>query len=104
MNQNVSISLNFLHRHQKCGLKISFALIIKATYLTEWSNGEAYHSVLGFAIASSGHIFSPCIMCVQYSGGCSVPWGVKYRGGYHEYSGGNILIYRGGVQYREGIS
>ena len=20
--------------------------------------------------------FSPCIMCVQYRGGCSVPWGV----------------------------
>ena len=39
---------------------------------------------------------SPCIMCVQYRGGCSVPWGVfstvggylEYRGGYHEYRGG----------------
>ena len=37
-------------------------------------------------------------MCVQYRGGCSVPWGcsvswvpwggVQYRGGYHEYRGG----------------
>ena len=34
-------------------------------------------------------------MCVQYRGGCSVPWGVfstvggyhEYRGGYHEYRG-----------------
>ena len=49
----------------------------------------------------------PCIMCVQYRGGCSVPWGVfstvggtilwnlstveGYHdacGGYHEYCGG----------------
>ena len=70
-------------------------------------------------------------MCVQYRGGCSVPWGVfstvggvQYRGGYHEYLGG-YLEYRGGcsvpwgdiminvgdilstvvgVQYRGGIS
>ena len=26
--------------------------------------------------------------------GCSVPWGVQYRGGYHEYCGGD-LEYRG---------
>ena len=44
---------------------------------------------------------TPCIMCVQYRGGCSVPWGVQYRGGYHEYRGG-YLEYRGGVQYRGG--
>ena len=38
---------------------------------------------------------TPCIMCVQYRGGCSVPWGVlstvggvQYRGGNHEYCGG----------------
>ena len=66
-------------------------------------------------------------MCVQYRGGCSVPWGVfstvggaQYHGGYHEYRGGiscvgvfstmgDIMInvgryleYRGGVQYRGG--
>ena len=45
---------------------------------------------------------SPCIMCVQYRGGCSVPWGmfstvgdVQYRGGNHEYRGG-YLEYSGG--------
>ena len=27
--------------------------------------------------------------------GCSVPWGVQYRGGYHEYRKGD-LEYRGG--------
>ena len=32
---------------------------------------------------------TPCIMCVQYRGGCSVPWGVfSTVGGYHEYRGG----------------
>ena len=38
----------------------------------------------------------PCIMCVQYIGGCSVHQGVfstlggyhEYIGGYHEYIGG----------------
>ena len=45
---------------------------------------------------------SPCIMCVQYRGGVSVPWGVfSTVGGYHEYLGG-YLEYRGGVQYRGG--
>ena len=34
-------------------------------------------------------------MCVQYHGGCSVPWGAQYRGGYLEY--------RRGVQYRGDI-
>ena len=33
---------------------------------------------------------SPCIMCVQYRGGCSVPWGV--------------FSTVGGVQYRGRIS
>ena len=33
--------------------------------------------------------YSPCIMCVQYRGGCSVPWGVfSTVGGYLEYRGG----------------
>ena len=51
---------------------------------------------------------APCIMCVQYRGGCSVPWGVQYRGGIHEYRGGiheyrgGYLEYHGGVQYRGG--
>ena len=31
----------------------------------------------------------PCIMCVQYIGGCSVHRGVfSTSGGYHEYIGG----------------
>ena len=34
--------------------------------------------------------FSPCIMCVQYIGGCSVHRGdtMSTSGGYHEYIGG----------------
>ena len=40
--------------------------------------------------------FTPCIMCVQYRGGCSVLWGCSVPwgdimstvGGYHEYRGG----------------
>ena len=39
----------------------------------------------------------PCIMCVQYIGGCSVHRGMfSTSGGYHEYIGG--------VQYIGGIS
>ena len=50
---------------------------------------------------------SPCIMCVQYIGGCSVHRGDtmstsrgyhEYIGGYHEYNGG-YHEYIGGVQY-----
>ena len=59
-----------------------------------------------FIFSSVSHLAQPlCIMCVQYHGGCSVPWGyhdtcgdilstvedVQYRGRY--------LKYRGGVQY-----
>ena len=45
-----------------------------------------------------------CIMCVQYRGGCSVPWGVfSTVGGYHEYHGG-YLEYRGGCSVPWGIS
>ena len=49
-------------------------------------------------------MFAPCIMCVQYRGGCSVPWGdimstvvgyLEYRGGYHDKCGG-YLEDRGG--------
>ena len=61
-------------------------------------------------------MLSPCIMCVQYRGGCSVPWGVfSTVGGYLEYRGGcsvpwgdiminvgDILSNVGGVQYRGG--
>ena len=44
----------------------------------------------------------PCIMCVQYIGGCSVHWGVfstsgdnmSTSGGYHEYIGG-CSVHRG---------
>ena len=41
--------------------------------------------------------FSPCIMCVQYIGGCH-----EYIGGYHEYIGGcfstlgDIMMHVGG--------
>ena len=45
---------------------------------------------------------APCIMSMQYTGGCAVQWGmfstlgdimstlgdVQYTGGYHEYTGG----------------
>ena len=35
------------------------------------------------------YTFPPCIMCVQYIGGCSVHRGVfSTSGGYHEYIGG----------------
>ena len=39
----------------------------------------------------------PCITGVQYHEG-AVPWGVQYRGGYHEACGG-YLEYCGDVQY-----
>ena len=36
-----------------------------------------------------GRGLAPCIMCVQYIGGCSVHRGVfSTSGGYHEYIGG----------------
>ena len=48
-----------------------------------------------FGTMDSGIKFSPCIMCVQYIGGCSVHRGVfstsgdvSTSGGYHEYIGG----------------
>ena len=66
-------------------------------------------------ILRTGHR-SPCIMCVQYRGGCSVPWryheyrggyleyrgGVQYRGGYHEYCGGVILSTMGDIMMHVG--
>ena len=61
-NQNVWVSLNFLSRYHKGGLKSSFALKMKTIYLIKWPNGQAYQSVLGkgvLAIASSGHINLP---------------------------------------------
>ena len=54
---------------------------------------------------------SPCIMCVQYIGGCSVHRGMFSRlGEYHEYIGdimstsGDIMSTLGDVQYIGGIS
>ena len=47
----------------------------------------------------------PCIMSVQYTGGCSVHWGVQYTGGIIEYTGGcsvhwgHIMSTPGDVQY-----
>ena len=59
--------------------------------------------VTTFGTSTSGLQYPPCIMCVQYRGGCSVPWGVlstvgsvQYRGGYHEYRGG-YHEYRGDI-------
>ena len=51
-----------------------------------------------FAITSRGILLqlSPCIMCVQYIGGCSVHRGVfSTSGGYHEYIGGISWVHRG---------
>ena len=63
-------------------------------------------------------VVSPCIMCVQYRGGCSVPWGdimstvgdilstvgvFSTVGGYHDKCGG-YLEYRGGCSVLWGIS
>ena len=39
--------LNFLDRYHKRGLKISFALKMKTTYIIERSNVEAYQSITG---------------------------------------------------------
>ena len=55
---------------------------------------------------ASGARKSPCIMCVQYIGGCSVHRGdivstsgdVQYIRGYHEYMGG-CSVHRG-FQYK----
>ena len=44
----------------------------------------------------------PCIMCVQYRGGCSVPWGVFSTVGDIMSTVGGYLEYCGGVQYRGG--
>ena len=40
---------------------------------------------------------SPCIMCVQYFGGCSVHWGggIQYNGGGIQYNGGRYSVQRG---------
>ena len=40
----------------------------------------------------------PCIISVQYTGGCSVHWGISFS------TLGNIIEYTGDVQYTEGIS
>ena len=47
-------------------------------------------------------LYPPCIMCVQYRGGCSVLWGVFSTVGDIMSTVGGYLEYRGGVQYRGG--
>ena len=37
-----------------------------------------------------------CIMCVQYRGGCTVPWGYSIQGECSTVGG---VQYRGGIQY-----
>ena len=49
-----------------------------------------------------GGRFTPCIMCVQYRGGYSVPWGVFSTMGDIMSTVGGYLEYHGGVQYRGG--
>ena len=45
---------------------------------------------------------TPCIMCVQYIGGCSVHRGVfSTSGGYHEYIGG-CSVHRGDIMMNVG--
>ena len=52
-------------------------------------------STLYLKSGKNNTIYSLCIMCVQYIGGCSVHRGdAMSTGGYHEYIGG--------VQYIEG--
>ena len=49
-------------------------------------------------------MYSPCIICVQYIGGCSVHRGLfSTSGGYHEYIGG-YHEYIGGCSVHRGIS
>ena len=47
---------------------------------------------------------SPCIMCVQYHGGCSVPWGMFSTMGDIMSTVGDILSTVAGVQHHRGIS
>ena len=51
-----------------------------------------------------GYPRPPCIMYVQYRGGCSVPWGYSVLWGDIMINVEGYLEYRGGVQYRGGIS
>ena len=48
-------------------------------------------------------LYSPCIMCVQYIGGCSVHQGdiMSTSGGYHEYIGG-CSVHRGDIMMNVG--
>ena len=58
-----------------------------------------------------GQQVSPCIMCVQYIGGCSVHWGdiMSTSRGYHEYIGdimmnvGDTMSTSEDVQYIGGM-
>ena len=47
---------------------------------------------------------SPCIMRVQYIGGCSVHRGdtMSTSGGYHEYIGGISRVHRGDIMSTSG--
>ena len=79
---------------------------------------QALSPSINFLEIASGDIskllpnWSPCIMCVQYIGGCSVHRGVLSTSGeYHEYIGGISWVHRGDimstsgdVQYIGGIS
>ena len=80
----------------KCAKNDIFKIPIPFLYLESF---ECYHEnvcliiTIQFLIAG---LKSPCIMCIQYIGGCSVHWGVfstwgdtmSTSGGYHEYIGG----------------
>ena len=81
---------------------------MKTTYLIEWSNGEAYQSILGISTLHN--------VCAVQRGLCSTTGDVQYtrgyheyNGGYHEYSGGyheytvRYHEYTGGVQYTLGV-
>ena len=80
-----------------------------------YSVGTLFALIISYCINNTIYLLraiSPCIMCVQYRGGCSVPWGVfSTVGGYLEYRGGcsvpwgDIMINVGGyLEYRGGCS
>ena len=62
----------------------------------------AAHHRVSFPEPGCKGIKPPCIMCVQYRGGCSVPWGVFSTVGDIMSTMGGYLEYRGGFQYRGG--
>ena len=59
------------------------------TKTSEYFLEESFFSSFSRQSISLASAESPCIMCVQYIGGCSVHRGVfSTSGGYHEYIGG----------------